>query len=68
MKVKGLGKKAEVKKFATAGRQRYKNVVTATKTSHCQLLVWSQFAASEGFGSITYCLATYIFVGARCAS
>ena len=23
----------------------------------CQLLVWSQLAASEGFGGITYCLA-----------
>ena len=24
---------------------------------HCQLLVWSQLAVSEGFGGITYCLA-----------
>ena len=24
---------------------------------HCQLLVWSQLAVSEGFGGITHCLA-----------
>ena len=24
---------------------------------HCQLLVWSQLAVSEGFGGVTYCLA-----------
>ena len=37
--------------------QRYKNVVTAKEMFHCQLLVWSQLAVSEGFGGITYCLA-----------
>ena len=56
-KVKGLGKKAVAKAFATACRQRYKNAVTAKKMFHCQLLVWSQLAVSEGFGGITYCLA-----------
>ena len=43
--------------FATACGQRYKNVVIAKKMFHCQLLVWSQLAVSEGFGGITYCLA-----------
>ena len=56
-KVKGLGKKAVAKAFATACRQRYKNVMTSKKMFHCQLLVWSQLAVSEGFGGITYCLA-----------
>ena len=37
--------------------QRYKTVVTAKEMFHCQLLVWSQLAVSEGFGGITYCLA-----------
>ena len=36
--------------------QRYKNVVTAKEMFHCQLLVWSQLAVSEGFGGIS-CLA-----------
>ena len=56
-KVKGLGKKAVAKAFTTACRQRYKNVMTSKKMFHCQLLVWSQLAVSEGFGGITYCLA-----------
>ena len=34
--------------------QRYINVVTAKEMFHCQLLVWSQLAVSEGFGGITY--------------
>ena len=46
------------KAFATAcGQASDTNVVTAKEMFHCQLLVWSQLAVSEGFGGITYCLA-----------
>ena len=55
--IKGLGKKAVAKAFATACRHRYKKVGTAKKIFHYQLFIWLQLAVSEGFGRIIYCLA-----------